>query len=109
MDIIYTYEIQELRCEPSIGELNKVITEVVYEYVAKSDNGITSRLPGMVKLAEPVDQSFVPIEEISKDTVVSWIESIADIELAKQMVGEEIKYKSGFIYKKNSLPWELND
>jgi len=109
MAITYNYNIQELRCEPSIGELNKVITEVIYEYVAESDNGITSRLPGMVKLAEPADQSFVPVEEISKETVVSWIESIADVELAKQMVGEEIKYKSGFIYKKNYLPWELND
>lgn len=109
MNITYKYEIQELRCEPSIGELNKVITEVVYEYVAESDNGITSRLPGMVKLAEPVDQSFVPVDEISKDTVVSWIESIADIELAKKMVDDEIKYKSGFIYNGNSLPWNLNN
>lgn len=109
MGITYRYDIQELRCEPSIGELNKVITEVVYEYVGESENGITSRLPGIVKLTNPLNQSFVPIEEIKEEVIISWIESIVDTELAKLMIDNEIKYKSGFIYKNDSLPWKINN
>lgn len=105
MNITYKYEIQELRCEPAIGGLTKVITEVVYEYAGESENGITSKLPGLVVLEVPAEESFTPIEEISEATVIGWIESIADVDLAKQMVSEEIKYKSGLIYKGGSLPW----
>ncbi len=105
MNITYKYEIQELRCEPAIGSLAKVITGIVYEYIGESENGITSKLPGIVVLGVPVEDSFTPIEEISEATVISWIESIADVDLAKQMVSEEIKYKSGLIYKGDSLPW----
>lgn len=105
MSTVYKYEIQELRCEPVIGNLNEVITEIVYEYVGECDNGVVSKLPGMVTLTEPSEQSFTPINQINEATVIGWIESIADVQLAKQMVDDEIKYKSGLIYKGNSLPW----
>ena len=105
MSISYKYEIQELRCEPIVGSLTKVVTEVVYEYIGKSESGIISKLPGLVTLEVPLEQSFTPIEEINEATVISWIESIADVGTAKQMIDNEIKYKSGLIYKGESLPW----
>lgn len=108
MDITYTYDIQELRCEPSIGNLSKVITEVVFEYVAECTNGVTSRLPGLVTLTEPDEDSFTPIDDISEETIITWIEASSDITLAKKMLDDQIKYKSGFIYKGASLPWNTN-
>lgn len=105
MNTTYRYEIQELRCEPIVGSLTKVVTEVVYEYIGESESGIISKVPGLVTLEVPLEQSFTPIEEIKEAIVISWIESIADVNLAKQMLDEEIKYKSGLIYKGDSLPW----
>jgi hypothetical protein len=105
----YKYNIQEIRCEPTLGELSKVVTEVVYEYIGESESGVISKISGMVSLEEPLVDSFTPIDSIEESIIVSWIEPKLDIDLFKKMIDEEIKYKSGFIYKGDSLPWNINN
>ena len=105
MAITYTYDIHELKAVPSAGDLEQVITEVVYSYIGTNEDGITSMYPGRTTLPTPDSEEFTPVEELTEELVIEWLEANAELNLMQAAIEAHIEQQSGVIYKGNTLPW----
>jgi hypothetical protein len=105
MNITYTYEIQELKAMPSIGDLEKVIVEVVYSYIGTSEDNITSQYPGRTALPAPASDSFTAVEDLTPEIVISWIEANTDLDVMKNAIKYHIEQQTGLFFRGQTLPW----
>lgn len=105
MAITYTYDIHELKAVPSVGDLEQVITEVVYSYIGTDENGITSTYPGRTTLPTPDSEEFTPVGELTPELVEEWLEANANLDVMKQAIEAHIEQQSGIVYKGATLPW----
>ena len=105
MAITYTYNIQELKLTPIVGDLENVITEVIYSYVGTDENGITSTYPGRTTLPTPTSSSFTAVTNLTPELIVSWLEINANLDEMKRAVQSHITQQAGVIYKGDTLPW----
>ena len=105
MNITYTYEIQELKAMPSIGDLEKVIVEVVYSYIGTSEDNITSQYPGRTVLPAPASESFTAVEDLTPEIVISWIEANANLEVMQNAIKHHIEQQTGLFFRGQTLPW----
>jgi hypothetical protein len=105
MAITYSYQIHELKEVPTLGNLNNVITEVVYTYVGTNEDGIISPYPGRTKLLSPNPESFKPTVELTEEDVIEWLEAHADLEIMKRSIQQHIEQQSGTILRGSTLPW----
>lgn len=105
MAITYTYNIQELKLTPIVGDLENVITEVIYSYVGTDENGITSTYPGRTSLPTPTSTSFTAVTNLTPALIVSWLELNANLDEMKRAVQSHIAQQAGVIYKGDTLPW----
>lgn len=105
MAITYTYNIQELKLTPIVGDLENVITEVIYSYVGTDENGITSTYPGRTTLPTPTSSSFTAVTNLTPALIVSWLEINANLDEMKRAVQSHITQQAGVIYKGDTLPW----
>ncbi len=58
---------------------NGIIFQVHYRLIGY-DEETCADCYGVVTLPEPREKNIIPIEEIDKDTVIKWLESILDVE-----------------------------
>lgn len=105
MAITYSYQIHELKAAPTVGDLEKVITEVRYAYIGTDENGITSSYPGRTVLPTPDLANFIPIDELTEELVIEWLEVNANLDVMKQAIEAHIEQQAGIIYKGDTLPW----
>jgi len=105
MVITYTYDIHELKAVPSVGDLEQVITEVVYSYIGTNEDGITSMYPGRTTLPTPDSEEFTPVNELTPELVEEWLEANANLDVMKQAIEAHIEQQSGTIYRGSTLPW----
>lgn len=105
MAITYTYDIHELKAVPSVGDLQQVITEVVYSYIGTDENGITSNYPGRTALPAPDSEEFTPVGELTPELVEEWLEANANLDVMKQAIEAHIEQQSGTILRGSTLPW----
>lgn len=105
MAITYTYQIHELKAVPTVGDLEQVITEVRYSYIGTDENNITSSYPGRTALPTPDSEEFTPIDELTEELVIEWLEANANLEIMQAAIEAHIEQQSGVIYKGSTLPW----
>jgi hypothetical protein len=105
MAITYTYEIHDLKIEPTLGSLDKVVVAVAYSYVGTNENQIKASFPGITELPEPNSQAFIPIEELTPEVVVEWIEANTSLEPMQLSIQGTIEQQSNAILKGSTLPW----
>jgi len=105
MAITYTYQIHELKAVPTVGDLEQVITEVRYAYIGTDENNITSTYPGATPLPTPDSEAFTPIDELTEELVIEWLEANANLEIMQAAIEAHIEQQSGVIYRGSTLPW----
>jgi hypothetical protein len=108
MNINYTYEINDLKIEPSLNGFNKVITGVAYSYIGTNEDGVKSAYPGTIQLQGPNDSNFIDLENLNQDTIINWIESSGNFDEIKLLIESKIAEQVERIGKDNSLPWKTN-
>jgi hypothetical protein len=105
MAITYSYQIHELKEVPTLGDLNNVITEVVYTYTGTNEDGITSLYPGRTALPAPDSESFKPTVELTEEDVINWLEVHANLTAMQYAIQQHIEQQSGVILRGSTLPW----
>ena len=73
MAITYSTTITHLRGAPTLGSLSNVITEVEFEITAV-DGEYTHNALGHI-LLEHDAENFTTFEDITEETVISWVEA----------------------------------
>lgn len=105
MAITYSYQIHELKAVPTVGDLEQVITEVRYAYIGTDENNITSTYPGATALPTPDSADFTPIDQLTEELVIEWLEANANLEIMQAAIEAHIEQQSGVIYRGSTLPW----
>lgn len=105
MAITYSYQIHELKAVPTVGDLEQVVTEVRYSYIGTDENNITSTYPGRTLLPAPDSINFIPVDQLTEELVIQWLEANANLDTMKQAIEAHIEQQSGVIYKGSTLPW----
>jgi len=109
MAITYSYQINELKSLPSIGDLEQVITEVRYTYTGVDENRIISHYPGRTLLPTPNSEEFTPIDQLTEELVIEWLEANADLNTMQHAIETHITQQSGVIYRGSTLPWATEE
>jgi hypothetical protein len=75
MTVTFTWTISQLECAPTENELINVIKTIHWRYRAQDAEGLTAESYGSIGLGEPDPITFTKYEDITKELVISWLES----------------------------------
>jgi hypothetical protein len=78
----YNFVISDLVAKIQDGELSNIVETVHWRYQATDDVN-TVDVYGSVGLDAPEPGSFIPSDQLTKETVISWLESKLDVEALK--------------------------
>jgi hypothetical protein len=75
MTVTFTWDISQLECAPTENELTNVIKTIHWRYKGQDAEGFAAESYGSIGLKEPDPIAFTKYEDITKETVISWLES----------------------------------
>lgn len=103
MAITYTWEITNLRKAPKLNDYDNVIVHVRWKKIGTDENGTTGEFQGATPFDAPPpgNPNFTPFEELTKEQVLGWVQSIV-VGTYEEHVNRQIEKQ---IIKKND-PWE---
>ena len=104
----YTWKITQMEAKISEGDLNNVIFSVFWEYVA-SDGEIKPTY-AMAMDVQPViyteGEPFIPYDELTKEDVIGWLESLLDVDVIKAKLDAEIEQKKNPVNEYLNPNWD---
>ena len=107
MAIVYTWEINKLKCIPKIGDKVNVVKAISYNYIATDDSDSTT---GIVSGTVPVQTSdlsnWAAYDGLTKSKVVGWLEAnltVSDLKTQVDAIITEKKNPSSLMMDK---PWK---
>lgn len=83
----YTWDIAQLQRFSDSG----VIHQIHWTCSAESDDGYTRATYGSVGLAAPEPDTTIPYADVTKVTVLQWLEQAIDMPTIEQALNDEIK------------------
>jgi hypothetical protein len=89
--IIYTWSINEMHIKPSLNGLTNIIHIIDWSYIGTDEDNNTASVGLPITLPEPSEENFIPYNNITKEMVISWLESILNIEDLQQSVIDKIE------------------
>lgn len=108
MNINYEWKIVNVIKNQELKGLKNVIIRVVFEYRGTdTDTGVSEVYMGGINLQPPTSENFTDISEVTKEQVISWLESTAIFPRIKKQVELWIKKsieKSGEV-KAEEITW----
>lgn len=107
MEIVYQWEIMNLHPKKSLNGLNDVISAVSYVYRGTREDGVDAFVSGMLYLSTPNTESFINYSDITKETIILWLESNVNVQEFKTQIQSMIEDDSSqFVTEYNlPLPW----
>lgn len=70
----YSFKINAVDVYTSVGDLEKVIYNVHWSYIAEDENGNKASTIGVKSIGEPDSNNFTPFESLIQSDIISWIE-----------------------------------
>lgn len=90
--INYTWTIAALECATEENGLNKVVKTVHWRYKGTDETlGISHELFGAQAMDAPNTTAYIPYDELTEATVVSWLEKKLDIVAFQTSITAEIE------------------
>lgn len=107
MEIVYQWEIMNLHPQKSLDGLNDVISAITYVYRGTREDGVNAFVSGMLNLPTPNAESFINYGDISRETIILWLENNLNFNDFKTEIQNRINGGSPqFVTEYNlPLPW----
>lgn len=70
----YKFHINAVDVHTQVGNLEKVVYNVHWSYIAEDENGNTASIIGVQSVGEPEADSFTAFDQLTQEDVISWIE-----------------------------------
>jgi hypothetical protein len=95
MEIIYTWEITAMEVILNQDGLSKVVSNIDWRLIATVD-GKPYRAEKWAKqyVSAPEASTFTNYEELTKELVIGWIESVLDVPQLKEYLAEQINIQA---------------
>ena len=88
----YTWTIAALECATEENGLNKVVKTVHWRYKGTDEtSGISYELFGAQAMDAPNTSAYIPYDELTEATVVSWLEKKLDVDSFQTSIATEIE------------------
>jgi hypothetical protein len=104
MTISYTFKVNGVRVREQ-NDLTDVIKEVDIMIIGQQDT-IMFSMPHTMKLTDPDASNFTPYTSLTENTIVSWVESLPEINDIKRhiemLIEKELERQ---MITSKSLPW----
>jgi hypothetical protein len=89
--ITYTWDINKIYAKPLSNGLINVIHSIDWSYTGIDENNNTASIQVPITLPEPSDENFIPYDDITEEMVISWLESILNVEDLQQGIIDKIE------------------
>ena len=86
-------------------QLDKVVTTVHWRYRGTDEKGAKAEIYGAQAVGDPNPEVFTAYPEISKEQVISWMESMIDMEAMNENITEQINLINNPVQVTLSAPW----
>lgn len=102
------FVISQLDSIPSIDGMDKVISVIHYR-AQKQHEDFTADYYNLLSVDAPHEASFTPYDEVTKDMVISWLESGLDTASIEANLDAQIENFINPPIKNYGLPWQSNN
>lgn len=102
----YSWNIVYIESKPSLNGLTNVASFIKWIYTGIGPEGIEGRIEGETKIPEPQTETFIPYNSLTKEIVVSWLESTLNISDLQTRVDAQINFILNPPTVVLPLPWE---
>jgi hypothetical protein len=103
--INYTWSISKLDCAPSENGLTDVVKIIHWSFTGQDENGISASMSNSYPLPSPSPEGFTDYSTLTKETVISWLESNLDVGYIKSILSNEIASQYNPPITSLPLPW----
>jgi hypothetical protein len=103
--ITYTWSISKLDCAPSENGLTNIVKIIHWSFTGQDENGISASMSNSYPLPSPSPEGFTDYSTLTKETVISWLESNLDVGYIKSILSNEIASQYNPPITSLPLPW----
>jgi len=89
----YTFKINAVDVHTSQNDLEKVIYNVHWSYIAQDENENTASMIGVKSVEAPDAENFVAFEDLVQSNIIAWIEPLMDTETMQANLDAQIAEK----------------
>lgn len=88
--ITYTWSISKLDCAPAENGLTDIVKVIHWGLSGIDENGVSASMSNSYPLPSPSPEAFTDYSTLTKETVISWLESNLDVGYIKSKLSNEI-------------------
>ena len=103
--ITYTWSISKLDCAPAENGLTNIVKVIHWGLVGVDENGVSASMSNSYPLSSPSPEAFADYSTLTKETVISWLESNLDVGYIKSRLSNEIASQYNPPITSLPLPW----
>jgi hypothetical protein len=75
----YKLHINAVDVHTQVGDLEKVVYNVHWSYIAEDENGNTASMIGVQTVEEPDADNFTAFENLVQSDIIGWIEPLMEV------------------------------
>lgn len=102
----YSWDIIYIEANPSLDGLINVVSNIKWVYNGISSDGTQGKIEGETKIQTPQTDSFIPYDSLTKNIVVSWLESTLNVTDLQNRIDTQINFIINPPTVILPLPWE---
>lgn len=100
----YTINITKLKIDTTNLDYSQYVSEVEISVSAVSDDNLTFEIFAGIEISKVDDATFIPFDQLTHETVLSWVESSLTYAKIKQQAEDFFDYKRGVIQPVSVTP-----
>lgn len=89
----YTWDVIELGCFQKNETYPDLVVNAKWLYTISDDLGNQTSIEGYTTFNTEQMDSFIPFDQLTKETVIQWIESKENVEKHKERLANQLKEK----------------
>jgi|14_taG_2_1085336.scaffolds.fasta_scaffold00684_7 hypothetical protein len=102
----YTLKIIKLDVKLSEEELQNIVYQAQFRYIAESEDlKYSAAISSSCPIQNPDPENFIPFEDLTEQMVSDWISNIVDFGQYQQTLDEQITKKQYPTVESKSVPW----
>ena len=103
--ITYTWSISKLDCAPAENGLTNIVKVIHWGLTGVDENGVSASMSNSYPLPSPSPEAFTDYSTLTRETVISWLESNLDVGYIKSKLSNEITSQYNPPITPLPLPW----
>ena len=88
--INFEWNVNPMDCVINEDGLTNVVQTVHWRLTGTDENGVSSDVYGAQSFPKPEADGYIPFEDLTKEIVVGWLESVLDVESLEKQISDNI-------------------